>query len=123
MELGTNVGANIVAHSYYNSSGQVQGLIYANPSELHVMGNYGLRLGASFGTIYLQGPVSFNGSVSGLNISVAQIVGLQDQINALWAAVNSKASAYHTHTVNVGTHNHGIQGAVNWGGTFTTSGP
>lgn len=55
VELGTNPQANISGHTYYDSSSQSQGLIYAANSELHVIGNNNLRLGTNFGTTYLQG--------------------------------------------------------------------
>lgn len=46
---------------------------------------------------------------------------LQSELDAIWAALSGKANANHSHTVNLGSHNHGIGGAVNWGGTFTVS--
>lgn len=46
---------------------------------------------------------------------------LQDELNAIWSAIAGKANASHSHTVNLGTHNHGITGAVNWGGSFSVS--
>lgn len=55
VELGTNPQANISGHTYYDTSSQSQGLIYAANSELHVIGNNNLRLGTNFGTTYLQG--------------------------------------------------------------------
>ncbi|MNC68355.1 hypothetical protein D3C75_1189380 [compost metagenome] len=48
-------------------------------------------------------------------------VTLQGELDAIWAALAGKASTSHSHTVNLGTHNHGITGAVNWGGTFPVS--
>jgi hypothetical protein len=66
--------------------------------------------------------VSFNGSVSGLQVSIANVIGLQSTLDSLWAAVNSKASASHTHTVYLPSHNHGNAANQNWGDrTFTTS--
>ncbi|MNO34238.1 Prophage endopeptidase tail [compost metagenome] len=46
---------------------------------------------------------------------------LLSELNAIWAALAGKANANHSHTVSLGTHNHGIAGAVNWGGTFSVS--
>ncbi|OMC73637.1 hypothetical protein BK121_08915 [Paenibacillus odorifer] len=46
---------------------------------------------------------------------------LADELAAIWAALAGKSNANHSHTVNLGTHNHGIAGAVNWGGTFSVS--
>lgn len=121
--LGTNPSANISGHTYYNASGQSQGLIYANSSELAVIGNNGLRLGSTSGSTVLQGSVNFTGSVTGLNLGIGQITGLQNEINALWAAISGKASSNHTHTVTLPTHNHGNSANQNWGGTFPTSTP
>ncbi|MDQ0168786.1 phosphohistidine swiveling domain-containing protein [Paenibacillus tundrae] len=117
--LGTNAAANISGHTYYNGSSQSQGLVYAVSNELHVMGTQSLRLGALNGVTTLQGSVNFaNG------IDIGQVTGLQAQINALWNAVNAKSPSGHTHTVNIGTHNHGNSANQSWpanGGTFTTS--
>ncbi|HAF97553.1 phage tail protein [Paenibacillus lactis] len=125
--LGTNPSANISGHTYYNSSSQSQGLIYAIDYELHVIGNNGLRIGTNFGTTYLQGSVHFtNGSsVTGLVLSIGQISGLRSQLDSLQSQIDSLRSTYnsHTHTVNIGTHNHGNSQNQNWGGTFPTSRP
>lgn len=125
VSLGTNRQANISGHTYFNSSSQSQGLVYAISNELHVMGVNGLRLGTvSGGSTTFQGSVNFTGSVTGLNLGIGQIAGLQNEINALWAAINGKSSSNHTHTVSVPNHNHGnLQNATSGGGTFTTSTP
>ncbi|QWU17402.1 phage minor structural protein, N-terminal region [Paenibacillus sophorae] len=47
---------------------------------------------------------------------------LQEELNAIWAAIAGKASANHTHSVTLPTHNHGNVANQNWGGTFQTSG-
>lgn len=121
--LGTNPNAGISGHTYYNSSGQSQGLIYAISNELHVIGNNNLRLGANGGRIILQGLVEFTNSVVGL--SVSQISGLQNQLDYLQSQINSLSQAYynHTHSVTLPSHNHGRVENQNWGGTFTTSRP
>lgn len=121
--LGTNPSANISGHTYYNSSGQPQGLIYAGPSDMYVIGNNGLLVGATSGRTVMQGQVHFSGSVTGLNLGISQISGLQNEIYALWAAINGKASSSHTHSVTLPTHNHGNSANQNWGGTFPTSTP
>lgn len=79
--LGTNPGAGISGHTYYNSSGQSQGLIYAISNEMHVIGNNNLRLGTNFGTTFIQGSlldctanvVQFNGVIDFTN---ATVIGL-----------------------------------------------
>ncbi|OME86534.1 MULTISPECIES: hypothetical protein [Paenibacillus] len=123
--LGTNPSANISGHTYYNSSGQSQGLVYAIDYELHVIGNSGLRLGANNGVITLQGPVEFRGSVSGLNLGIGAISGLQYQLDSLQSQISSLRSTFnsHRHSVTLPTHNHGRQENQNWGGTFPTSTP
>lgn len=120
VSLGTNQVANISGHTYWNSSSQPMGLIYANPSEFHVMGNQNLRVGTnSGGSLILQGPVYFtNGSVTGLSLTISQIAGLRSELESIKSQL-----ANHTHIVNIGTHNHGNTANQNWGGTFTTSTP
>lgn len=123
--LGTNPSANISGHTYFNSWGQSQGLVYAIDYELHVIGNNGLRLGANNGIITLQGPVEFRGSVSGLNLSIGMISGLQNQLDSLQSQISSLRSTFnsHRHSVTLPTHNHGRTENQNWGGTFPTSAP
>lgn len=116
--LGTNQVANISGHTYYNSSGQSQGLIYAISNELHVIGNNNLLLAANNGLVTFQGPAYFTGSVSGLRLSIDQVEGLSSRLAALEYAINN-----HTHTVTLPTHNHGRVENQNWGGTFATSRP
>lgn len=67
VELGTNPQANISGHTYYNTSSQSQGLIYATDNELHVMGSNILRIGALTDRIIVQGVIDF---------SNAQVIGL-----------------------------------------------
>jgi len=126
--LGTNPTADISGHTYYNSSSQSQGLIYASNYELHVIGNNGLRIGASFGTTTLQGSVHFNNgsSVTGLEIGIGQISGLRTELNSLQSQIDSLRSNFnrHTHTIYLPSHNHGNSQNQNWGDrTFTTSTP
>lgn len=61
--LGFNPSAGISGHTYYNSSGSPQGLIYATSDELHVIGNNNLRVGTNFGLTYAQGTWKFTGVV------------------------------------------------------------
>ncbi|MBP1999762.1 hypothetical protein J2Z69_000781 [Paenibacillus shirakamiensis] len=116
--LGTNQVANISGHTYYNSSGQSQGLIYASYSELHVVGNQGLLLAANGGAITLQGPVNFSNGSSITGLSITSISDLRAELNSIRALI-----ANHTHSVTLPTHNHGRVENQNWGGTFTTSTP
>jgi len=61
--LGFNPSAGISGHTYYNTSGSSQGLVYATSDELHVIGNNNLRLGTNFGLTYAQGTWKFTGVV------------------------------------------------------------
>ncbi|QZN77380.1 polymer-forming cytoskeletal protein [Paenibacillus sp. DR312] len=125
--LGTNPSANISGHTYYNASGQSQGLIYANSNELAVIGNNGLRLGSTSGFTTLQGSVNFTGSVTGLSLSISQINGLPGQLQSLQNQIDSLRTSFnnHTHTVTTANHNHGNNANLpgTGGGTFTTSTP
>ncbi|OPG98615.1 hypothetical protein B2I21_09750 [Chryseobacterium mucoviscidosis] len=126
--LGTNPSANISGHTYYNSSGQSQGLIYANSNELAVIGNNGLRLGSTSGVTTLQGVVQFtNGNVIGLNLGISQINGLPDQLQSLQNQINTLNYTLnnHRHSVTTANHNHGNSANLpgTGGGTFQTSTP
>lgn len=126
--LGTNAAANISGHTYYNASGQSQGLIYANPNELAVIGNNGLLIGTTSGTTTLQGNIRFTGgSISGLSLSTDQVVGLQSQLQSLQNQIDTLRGQYnnHRHSVTTANHNHGNSANQpnTGGGTFTTSTP
>ncbi|MET1173769.1 polymer-forming cytoskeletal protein [Paenibacillus amylolyticus] len=125
--LGTNPSANISGHTYYNSSGQPQGLIYAVSSEMHVIGNNGLLVGATSGRTVMQGQVHFSGSVTGLALEISQINGLPNQLQSIQNQINSLSYTLnnHRHTVTTANHNHGNNANLpgTGGGTFTTSTP
>ncbi|WFR63023.1 polymer-forming cytoskeletal protein [Paenibacillus amylolyticus] len=125
--LGTNQSAGISGHTYYNASGQSQGLIYANPSELAVIGNNGLLMGSTSGRTVMQGQVHFSGTVTGLNLGISQVSGLTSQLQSLQNQIDSLRSSFnnHTHIVTTANHNHGNNANLpgTGGGTFTTSTP
>ncbi|MDR0270997.1 MAG: phage tail protein [Paenibacillus sp.] len=124
--LGTNNIGGISGHTYYNSYGQPLGLIYATSSELHVIGNRNLLLGTnSGGTVSIQGQVNFTSSVTGLNLSIDQVSGLQSQLFSLQSQITSLKQTFfdHKHSVTLPTHNHGNKDNQNWGGNFQTSTP
>lgn len=126
VRLGWNSQADISGHTYYDSSGTAMGIVYAIPSEMHVIGNRSLRLGANGGVITLQGPVNFTSSVSGLDLGIGQISGLRERLESLQSQIDSLRYSHnsHTHTVYLPSHNHGNKDNQNWGGTsFTTSTP
>lgn len=68
--LGTNYQAGvggISGHTYYNSYGQSQGLVYADDDELHIIGVNGMFLRSLNGVILVQGTIDF---------SQANVIGL-----------------------------------------------
>lgn len=90
--LGTNQVAGISGHTYYNTSGQSQGLIYANSSELDVIGNNNLRLGASFGRTYLQGAIDFNSASIVYGFTISKVEGLSSKLDSMEGNISSKAN-------------------------------
>lgn len=59
--LGTNPSAGISGHTYYNQGSQPMGLIYAAPTEMHVMANQDMRFGTNQGGVtYMQGIFDFS---------------------------------------------------------------
>ncbi|SLK21734.1 hypothetical protein SAMN06272722_11972, partial [Paenibacillus sp. RU5A] len=65
--------------------------------------------------------VAFNSTVTGLNLSIGNISGLRAELDSIWNSLSGKSPIGHTHSVTLPTHNHGLSGASNWGGTFPTS--
>lgn len=68
------------------------------------------------GAVTIDGTVEFRREVTGLNVGIGSVTGLQTQLDAIWAKLNN-----HTHDITLPTHNHGNSANQNWGGTFTTS--
>lgn len=136
IRITTASNDEIAAISWFGSGGAFAGEInsYQNSGGLSIISN-DLIIGSNNtgnpirlqGAPIVAGPaefrssVIFNGSITGLKMT--DITGLQAELSSIWAALNSKASSSHTHSVTLPTHNHGIAGASNWGGTFTTSTP
>jgi phage minor structural protein len=109
-----------VSKIIFNASVGVQSTIYNSPSS-------GLIIGGSpnvtlAGTNINLAPSS-NGhvTIAGWGRLYNGATTLADELAAIWTALAGKSNANHSHTVNLGTHNHGIAGAVNWGGTFSVS--
>lgn len=136
IRINTGSDNGVAAISFFGSGGASAGEIntYQNSGGLSIISN-DLIIGSNNtgnpirlqGAPIIAGPaefrssVIFNGSITGLKMT--DITGLQAELSSIWAALNSKASSSHTHSVTLPTHNHGIAGASNWGGTFTTSAP
>jgi hypothetical protein len=92
VSLGTNQVAGISGHTYYNSNRQSQGLIYAVSNELHVIGNSGLRLGASFGRISFQGALDFNSAPTVYGFTVDKVEGLSSRLSTIDSSLSGKAN-------------------------------
>lgn len=123
ISINTDNTYGMNAIEFNKASGARSGSINGGDTLFQIQANNDMFL-MSTGTIYMQGNVNFSGgSVSGLTLPMSSITGLISEINALWSAINGKASANHTHTVTLPTHNHGNAANQNWGGTFTTSTP
>ncbi|CAM3235008.1 hypothetical protein HP548_01170 [Paenibacillus taichungensis] len=136
IQIATTEDATAAAIIWRDTNGSSVGEInsYQSSGQFSIVGsNMFIGSNSSGNPIRLQGApiiagpaefrssVLFNGSITGLKIT--DITGLQAELSSIWAALNSKASSSHTHSVTLPTHNHGIAGASNWGGTFTTSTP
>ena len=85
----------------------------ANPIGLH-------------GATTFAGPAHFQSTVSGLELGISQITGLQSELRSLRSDIDSLRYAHnsHTHSVYLPSHNHGNKDNQNWGDrSFTTSTP
>lgn len=124
VQIATSSDSSVAAVVWRDTNGSSAGEInsYESSGQLTVFSN-NLWLGSNntANPIRLQGAVTFGGAINGLDIS--DVSGLQAELASIWTAIAGKASSNHTHSVNIGTHNHGNSANQNWGGTFTTSTP
>ncbi|MEK8207016.1 prophage endopeptidase tail family protein [Paenibacillus sp. FSL L8-0696] len=118
-----DAGYNMSAITFDQSNGVRSGVINGGDGLFEVRSAAGtdLFLSALSNTIFFQGQLDFNSSYSVSGFDISFVNGLRAELDDLRAAIQSKASVNHSHTVNLGTHNHGIAGAVNWGGSFSVS--
>lgn len=129
----SDANSGILIPAYDGGVSKIRFLSNGNESTIYNSPGVGLALSA-YGNLTLGGdnvvlaPVGSVRIPSWSNLRNASGTALQtelDSINsaivAIWNALNNKSDKGHTHSVALGTHNHGIPGAVNWGGTFTTS--
>nr|WP_042141096.1 phage tail spike protein [Paenibacillus sp. FSL P4-0081] len=123
----------ILIPAYDGGVSKIRFLANGNESTIYNSPGVGLALSA-YGNLTLGGdnvvlaPVGNVRIPSWTNLRNISGTSLQSELDyissaiaALWSALNNKSNVGHTHSVALGTHNHGIPGAVNWGGTFTTS--
>ncbi|WP_240927771.1 hypothetical protein [Paenibacillus thiaminolyticus] len=127
IRINTGSDSGVSAISFYGSNGGFAGEInsYQAQNQLNIISD-SIFIGSN-GTsnpINLQGSTRFNGNVhfsygvTGLEINIRDVRGLESEINRIWYVLNN-----HTHSVTVPNHNHGNSQNKNWGGTFTTSSP
>jgi len=116
-----NSGYGMSAITFDQTNGSRSGAINGGDGLFEVTSSEDMLISAMTNRLFFQGQLDFNSaySVSGFDINFVN--GLRAELDDLRAAIQSKASANHSHTVNLGTHNHGIAGAVNWGGSFSVS--
>ncbi|WP_411735007.1 hypothetical protein [Paenibacillus sp. M2] len=131
VQIATSTDSTVAAVVWRDTNGSSVGEInsYESSGQLTVFSN-NLWLGSNSNgnPIRLQGAVTFGGTATFrpgfvYGIGMADITGLQAEIQSIWTALAGKASNNHTHSVTLPTHNHGLANAANWGGTFTTSTP
>ncbi|MFW5436361.1 hypothetical protein [Paenibacillus apiarius] len=127
IRINTGSDSGISAITFYGSNGGFAGEInsYQSYNQLNIISD-SLFLGSNntSNPIRMQGETTFDGranfrqGVSGLTFGIDDINGLRNELNSLLYMLR-----YHTHRVDIGTHNHGNRDNQNWGGTFTTSTP
>lgn len=128
IRITTTSDESTAAVIFYGTGGSSAGEInaYSNNGWLTIFSN-ALFLGSNStaNPITIQGAVTFTGTVSGVRLSISDVVGLQSQLSSLQSQINSLQTAFynHSHSVSLPTHNHGNTANQNWGGTFTTSTP
>jgi len=135
ISIDTNDNFGTQEMRYYGPSGSKSGVVSGSDGQLNVSASPPSNLVLAGQNVILGGDAEvedfpFTNKVSvgaGVNafdfnnvpvVNCYEIDSINAQIAALWSALAGKASASHSHTVSLGTHNHGIAGAVNWGGTF-----
>lgn len=128
--IKTNDNNGVAAIVFYGNDGKYSGEINSYNSGGLTISSSDILLGTnnSTNTIRIQGTTTFNnqvifhGSVSGLKISIDDIFGLKERLEAIWRALEAKSNIYHTHKVTTADHNHGNpQNKNSGGGTYTTT--
>lgn len=135
IQINTTSDDSMAALIFRDSSGLNVGELnsYASSGQFTIFGNrIFIGSNSTANPIMLMGQTTFEGvaifryGASGLTIN--SITDLQTKLDSLQSQIDSLRQSYnnHTHTVNIGTHNHGNTANQNWppnGGTFTTSRP
>ncbi|WP_244996375.1 DUF3672 domain-containing protein [Paenibacillus woosongensis] len=124
ISINYNNPAGMGGLSFYNSSGSLRGELYSDSSNLSLIGQGDMLIRAMSGSLHMQGNIDFS-SANIIGLSIGSVSGLQSRLNSLQSQMDSLRQEFnnHSHTVNIGTHNHGNNQNQNWGGTFQTSRP
>lgn len=138
ISIDTDDGFGTQEMRYYGADGSKSGVISGSNGQLNIAATPPNNLVLAGRNIVLGGDadvedfpqtlaVALGSGVGTFDFNYATIANCPeiDQLNARVAALETalagKASINHSHTVNLGTHNHGITGASNWGGSFSVS--
>jgi hypothetical protein len=136
--INTGSDSGVSALTFYNQYGSNVGEInsYSGSNQLTIYGSnisigsndtstpIGMNGSATFrGPATFYSSVDFRGSVTGLELTIGHIRNLRSELDSLWNAVNARSYRGHSHSLYIGTHNHGNKDNQNWppnGGYFTT---
>lgn len=136
--INTGSDSGVSALTFYNQYGSYVGEInsYSGSNQLTLYGSnisigsndtstpIGMNGAATFrGPATFYSSVDFRGSVTGLELTIGHINNLRSELDSLWNAVNARSYRGHSHSLYIGTHNHGNRDNQNWppnGGNFTT---
>ncbi|QJC53052.1 hypothetical protein HGI30_16710 [Paenibacillus albicereus] len=101
--LDTSYGMSAI--NWYGESGGVSGAINGQDALFQILANAPMLI-QSFRGIQFGGSVDFGG-VSVYGLTPDKVVGLSQQLQALWDALNNKSDKGHVHSYTVPSHNHG----------------
>lgn len=138
ISIDTNDNFGTQEMRYYGPDGSKSGVVSGSNGQLNIAATPPNNLVLAGANVVLGGdadvedfPVTHSVAVgSGVNhfdmnyvplINCTELDQLTARVATLESELAGKASSNHSHTVNLGTHNHGITGASNWGGSFSVS--
>lgn len=124
VSIGYNDAAGMAGLAFYSEYESLMGQLYGTSGSFSLIGQSDMLIRAMSGVLSMQGNIDFS-SANIRGLAINGISGLQTRLDSLQSQIDSLRFAYesHTHTVNIGTHNHGNPQNQNWGGSFSTSRP
>lgn len=132
IQIATTSDDSMAALIFRDSRGTNVGELnsYASSGQFTIFGNrIFIGSNSTANPIMLMGQTTFEGEAVfryGLRgITINNIDGLRTQLDSLQSQIDSLRQSFnnHTHSVDIGTHNHGNAANQNWGGTFRTTRP